>query len=155
VEDDADHWRASTEIGGNPGTLGSINFAVWLTDYFTPTEIADPLLAGPLANPEGDGMINLTEYATRTNPRKPSQNPVKVALLPDGTVRFTWERRADTADITGELQLSSNMQTWQPATGPGITSTSSPTTRGTIAQTVDCTPAAGIRFARLKITLLP
>jgi hypothetical protein len=154
-ESDSDNWRASTEIGGNPGTVSGITFAAWLGDYFTPAEIADPLITGPLANPEGDGMANLTEYATRTNPRKASQNPVKVASLPDGGVRFTWELRADANDVTGELQLSSTLQSWQPASGPGITVTSANTTRGTILQTVDCTPATGIRFARLKVTLIP
>jgi hypothetical protein len=156
LEDDPDNWRASTEPGGNPGRLSGINFAAWLGDYFTPAELADPLVTGPLANPESDGMTNLTEYATRLNPRRPSQNPVKTAPLAGGGIRFTWEHRADAADITGELQLSTTLQAWAPAAnGAGINVTSANTTRGTILQTVDCTAASGVRYARLKVTLLP
>ena len=155
VEDDADHWRASTETGGNPGVVGGINYAAWLGDYFAPAEIANPLITGALVNPEGDGMANVTEYATRTNPRKASNHPVKVASLAGGGVRFTWERRADAADVAGTLQLSTNMQAWLPSRGAGITVSNANTTRGTVLQTVDCTAATGIRFARLRVTLTP
>lgn len=153
VEDDADHWRASTASGGTPGTVGGITYAAWLGDYFTAAEIADPLVTGALTNPEGDGMANVTEYATRTNPRKSSNHPVKVAALPGGGVRFTWERRADAADVAGVLQVSTNMQSWQAAGGAGVTVSEAGSTRGTIQQTVDCTAATGIRFARLRVTL--
>jgi CotH kinase protein/Chitobiase/beta-hexosaminidase C-terminal domain/Lamin Tail Domain len=155
VEDDSDHWRASTELGGNPGMVGGISYAAWLGDYFTAAEIADPLVTGALANPEGDGLANLTEYAVRTNPWRASNHPVRVTGLPDGGVRFTWERRADAADITGELQLSTGLQSWLPAFGEGITIGNSNTTRGTVAQTVDCVAATGIRFARLVVSLTP
>jgi len=153
VEDDADHWRASTVIGGTPRTIAGITYAAWLGDYFTAAEIADPLVTGALANPEGDGMANATEYATRTNPRKSSNHPVKVSALPGGGVRFTWERRADALDVAGVLQVSTNMQSWKAASGPGIMVSEANTTRGTIRQTVDCTAATGIRFARLRVTL--
>ena len=156
LEDDPDNWRASTEPGGNPGSLSGINFTAWLGDYFSPAEIGNPLVTGPLANPEGDGMTNLTEYAARLNPRRISQNPVKTAPLAGGGIRFTWERRADAADITSELQLSPSLQSWTPAANAaGITVTSANTTRGTVLQTVDCTSPSGNRYARLKVTLLP
>jgi hypothetical protein len=155
VEDDADHWRPGSQTGGNPGVVSPLTYAAWLGDYFTAAEIADPLVTGALANPEGDGMANLSEYATRTNPRKTSNHPVKVATLPGGGTRFTWERRADAADIAGELQLSTALQSWLPAGGDGISVSNENTTRGTILQTVDCTAATGVRFARLRLTLTP
>ncbi len=150
---DPGNWRASTEPGGNPGTVPGITYAAWLRDYFTAAEIADPLVTGPLANPDVDGMPNLTEYATRTNPRKASQNPVKISVLPDGTTRFSWECRADAPDVTGTLELSTDLKSWLPATAPGVTLTSANTTSGTVRQTAESTPATGFRFARLKVTL--
>ncbi len=72
----AEGWRASANIGGSPGAEdpepavgGVMSFAQWRTLHFNATEQADPLLSGPEADFDGDGKVNLIEYAIGTDPK--------------------------------------------------------------------------------------
>ncbi|MGF1656510.1 MAG: S8 family serine peptidase [Verrucomicrobiales bacterium] len=48
----------------------TLSYQEWLNDLFTLEEQADPLLTGPRADFDGNGLSNLYEYASGTNPRE-------------------------------------------------------------------------------------
>ncbi|MCP4846798.1 MAG: hypothetical protein GY899_02490 [Verrucomicrobiaceae bacterium] len=62
--DDGTNWRASSSTGGSPG--GGINFTTWQADTFTAAELDDPLVSGPDADLDGDGLSNFAEFALGT-----------------------------------------------------------------------------------------
>lgn len=49
-----------------------IPFALWQTKFFTAGELADPLISGPDADPDFDGLSNFHEYAFVLDPRTSS-----------------------------------------------------------------------------------
>jgi hypothetical protein len=50
-------------------TVNGQSYADWSTNYFTPAELADPVISGPDADPDGDGFTNNQEFICGTNPR--------------------------------------------------------------------------------------
>ncbi len=44
------------------------SFGSWQSLVFTPEQIADPQISGPLADPDGDGIVNLVEFSNNGNP---------------------------------------------------------------------------------------
>ncbi|MCF7760871.1 MAG: autotransporter-associated beta strand repeat-containing protein, partial [Cephaloticoccus sp.] len=47
----------------------STSFDLWSDQYFTPEELADANISGPSADPDGDGLTNLLEYALDLGPK--------------------------------------------------------------------------------------
>ncbi len=54
-------------------TASGPSFTGFTGAHFTPAERADPLVSGPAADPDGDGVPNLLEYAFGTDPRQGSR----------------------------------------------------------------------------------
>ncbi|MDB6070095.1 MAG: hypothetical protein JWL81_1266, partial [Verrucomicrobiales bacterium] len=157
----SDAWRPSTEPGGTPGAVAAaLDFAQWRVDFFTPEELLDSGISGPLADPDRDGIVNLVEYAALKNPVRFSANAaVRVAMVA-GKIVFTWERRqgaADISDLTAGLELWDGRGLWVPAgtgMGPGISISGEPTGEGSVRISVEVDPAvSSFRFARLRVAL--
>ena len=71
--------------GGTPANLAPpATFAIWLDGHFNSTELLDPLITGPIADPDGDGLMNLIEFAVGTVPNDPGSG--NVSALPTYTV---------------------------------------------------------------------
>jgi hypothetical protein len=49
----------------------------WLSQYFTPSQLADPTISGDMATPNGDGTPNLLKYAMGISPW--AETPVPTA----------------------------------------------------------------------------
>ena len=52
-----------------------------MAKFFTPTELADPLITGANEDPDGDGLTNQQEFDLNTNPKNPDTDGDG---LPDG-----------------------------------------------------------------------
>lgn len=108
----------------------TVTFAVgpvaqWQAAHFTAIELDDPAISGLAADPDGDGMTNLQEFAFGLNPRSGTREPVAAGLgLPEfstetlgGQIYQVLEyprRRA--LDLTRPLsyvaEFSGNLETW-------------------------------------------
>ena len=44
-------------------------YTLWQSTHWTPVEIADPVISGRYADPDGDGVVNFHEYAFAMNPK--------------------------------------------------------------------------------------
>jgi len=53
----------------------TLAYDAWRAKYFSTSELADPTVSGDNADPDGDGMPNLLEYASGTDPRVPNEAP--------------------------------------------------------------------------------
>lgn len=93
-------------------------FDDWRQEHFTPEEVADDTISGPAADPDGDGLTNLLEFALAADPKLSSSDVLPEAGSVDEageeylTIAFT--RPAEMAGVTYGVEVSSNPGDWQP-----------------------------------------
>ncbi len=129
-------WRASTSLGGNPGT----------TD-------AAVLFGAPLADDDKDGLRGLMEYALGTSDSDPTALPWTLTRDVLGNILFTFPRAMNADDAILTIEITPALTTaWTTATATHLSST----TLGDIAtETWQITPPPGspTYYVRLKATL--
>ncbi len=107
--------------------------------------------ADPLADPDGDGVPNLLEYALGGDPLVPRSAVLPEAELVDGRLAFTFNRIADPGLIY-TVEVSDDLVTWQLLDVPGNPSTGEANVAGpvTVVDPGD-RGAAPRRFLRLRV----
>lgn len=95
-------------------TVGD-GYVSWADDHFGPD--SDPAIAGPNADPDGDGLTNLLEYALGGDPRTanpdvlPFQDVEHVAGQDYLTLTFT--RPVDLNDLSYRVDASTDLVIWK------------------------------------------
>ena len=135
----------------------------WRFAHFSASELTNAAISGELADPEGDGVVNLLEYAGNLDPKIADATRTLT-----GTLEFfpatghkhlvvSFTRRKAPTDLTYQVQVSNDWSTWssgpdyvqelQPVQddGNGVTET----VRVRILNPADM---PGFRFTRLKVT---
>jgi len=89
------------------------NFIAWQNVHFTPAQLADPIISGPTADPEHDGISNLMKYALMLDPWQPAANtvPIQTSIV-GGNFAFTYTRREWAADLQYSIDVSTNLTSW-------------------------------------------
>jgi CotH kinase protein/Concanavalin A-like lectin/glucanases superfamily/Lamin Tail Domain len=156
--DQAIHWAISGASGGSPGASDQGNFAQhyrgWLHDHFTITEQADPLLNAPNADPDHDGMDNLTEYAFARDPRKPDASSLVKTAREDGRISISLQRRRQPLDLAYTIESADHpagpwtAQIWEATAANTIDDS---TTRVSLRQ--PHIPLSPMGFIRVRATL--
>ena len=135
-------------------------YTTWQAKYFTPAQLANAAISGPNADPDGDGIPNLVEYALNLNPEQ--ANVVGLPIIGQTTISgqqyltLTYTQVIAATDITYVPQVSGDLITW--TSGPSYTAIVSTTNNADgVTQTVvtrDLTPMSGAsaRFIRLEVT---
>jgi autotransporter-associated beta strand protein len=96
-------------------------FAAWQLAMFGASS-GNPLIAGETADPDGDGLPNLIEFALGTNPNAASTTKILMDLLEIEGIRYlrlTIPKNPAATDITYTVQTSgdpSDPQSWSAAT---------------------------------------
>lgn len=93
----------------------------WREEYFA-VETGDPSLEetvwGNLADPDGDGVSNLVEFAFGSDPRRASGSPPISNLRVDGRfIRLTLTGLTSDPETVVEAQVSSDLKTWSAVAG--------------------------------------
>lgn len=85
---------------------------------FSQAERSAPGFSATNADPEGDGMPNLLEYAFGSDPKKKDTETVRPSGgAQDGHLTFTYIRRTDTADLIYSVELSDDLIHWESQPG--------------------------------------
>jgi len=102
-------WRASANPGGSPGIGDSVSYAAWKTEN---GNLGDNL------DSDGDGHSNYAEYILGGNPLVPESfiTPVFTREA-GGTLLLTINRRADIGAANVHPRESTDLASWQAATG--------------------------------------
>ena len=113
----ATNWMASAMPGGMPGgTAHPETYSTWRNLFWSTPTSADNAIAGPAADPDGDGLNNLAEYLYGLNPAQLDSTPRLVAAVetinaaPHLTVSIRLSGGA--SDVTAIPQFSNDLVTW-------------------------------------------
>lgn len=92
-------------------------FEAWQREHFTPADLLDPSVSGPLAVPADDGVANLAKYAFGLPPLTPGPREALPRAYPldfGGTtyLGFEYRARAYAPDLTYQLQRSTDLAAW-------------------------------------------
>jgi hypothetical protein len=91
--------------------LTAVDF--WKAARFTAIELADPAVSGDLADPDGDGIPNLMEYALGLEPRQPDQTGLPFAKIMDDYFTLTYNRRKGATDLSLVVEVSDDLLIWR------------------------------------------
>ncbi len=150
------HFRLAADNPGGPGTGADATFTTltlsqsWRDLWFNTTAATGA--AADDADPDGDGVPNLIEYATNSNPLTSNSQP-GTATLTAGGIEFIYPRSlaALSEGITFTVEWSDTMTagTW---TNAGVTETIL-SSDGVVQQVKAVVPAGpGCRYVRLRVT---
>ncbi len=137
------------------------SFTGFATTNFTTAEQADPLVSGPAADPDGDGVSNLAEYALGADPREPGRAKLPVpGLVADGPDQFlalTHRRLRNQTDVTYTVETTTDFVTWSPVTTQVGTATDNGdgTETVTFRAAIAAGPATTMQQIRLRLSLNP
>jgi len=108
-----------TGVMANAQILDVSTFSAWRIGVFTAEEQADEKISGLQADPDGDGLVNLFEYALDGNPKVVTHPQVIAEFGYDenGTPRevkvdFPWANGTD--DVQYGLEFTRDLETWEP-----------------------------------------
>ena len=150
-------------------TLPPEDFAAWQTAYFTPAQIADPTVSGPKADPDGDGVPNLLEFAFNLDPTFPEPVVmtagtglrglplVQLTQVADSdrrvTVEFVRRTAGSGSGLTYAVQFSSGLTgAWQTGGTESVTPINERWERVVATDTVSVGGSVPARFARVLVT---
>jgi len=147
----ADNWET---VAAEPST--TVTPAEWQQAFFFPNELADTAVSGDAADPDGDGVPNLVEFALGREPKTP-EAPITGATTEIGQDAFlslTFTRRVDLGLVTITPQACTNLTSWDAEAAPVLHSNID---HGDGTQTViyrDTVPvdSSSRRFLRIKVT---
>lgn len=84
----------------------------WRKSSFTAGELQDSNVSGDLANPDGDSLANLMEYALGLSPKVANGNAF-APRIEAGYFTLTYTRNKAAMDVALTLEHSENLGPWQ------------------------------------------
>lgn len=84
----------------------------WRKASFTAGELGNPAISGDLANPDGDSLANLMEYALGLLPKSANGNAF-APRIEAGYFTLTYTRNKAAMDVALTLEHSENLGPWQ------------------------------------------
>lgn len=165
-------WIRDT-TGVDPTVLPAESFAAWQTLYFSPAERTDARIGGPNADPDGDGISNLLEYAFNLDPTfagaqiltagtggsgLPLVRLEAVPAMGDAqlTVEFVRRTAGSGSGLTYAAQFTNDLAagSWQKGGTESVTAINARWERVKVTDGIPAgTGGAGRRFARVAVTM--
>ena len=156
-------------VVGDTRTLPAEDFAAWRSAYFTPDQIADAATSGPNADPDGDGVTNLLEFAFNLDPTFPEPVTMTAGTGLRGlplvrletaanserrlTVEFVRRTAGSGAGLTYAVQFTSDLTGgWQTGGTESVTAINGRWERVKVTDPVAAGRAAPTRFARVRVS---
>ena len=127
-------------------------YQTWCQAQFSDTELLDPLISGDSADPDGDGLANLLEYAGGFEPKNAGSVALPACATAAGYLTVTYQQSKTATDVTLDVEASDDLVNWSSA---GLIETSR-IDRGTYWEVTvqDAIPltAANYRFMHVRVT---
>ncbi|WP_175414791.1 PQQ-dependent sugar dehydrogenase [Nibricoccus aquaticus] len=84
----------------------------WQVANFNAVELGQPSVSGDAADPDGDGVSNLLEYAFDLNPRVSSAALLPQAVVIDGATKLRLEFERMRSELTYVVEVSTDLVSW-------------------------------------------
>ncbi len=161
------HMAWILRVTGGSGALAPESFGDWRHWYYSPAQLANAAVSGPLADSDHDGIATLLEYAFNLDPTY-NENVtmtagtglrglplVRVETGVGGdylSAEFVRRTSAGGADVTYVPEFSDDLTTWSGAGSEAVTSINS---RWERVKMTDAVPVSSSnnRFARVRVVL--
>ncbi|MBI3852661.1 MAG: DUF5060 domain-containing protein [Verrucomicrobia bacterium] len=145
---------ATQPLLSQPVTLNVTPIATWRQSHFGAADNTGN--AADTADPEGDGLINIVEYAFNSDPLTASATPLSFALI-NGHLTVSFRRtRPAPADLNYIFEVSDDLSSGIWNSGPGYTSQSGlDNLDGTETVTVSdnaTAPSPAAHFLRIRLS---
>lgn len=103
-------------IGGTSSevTIEDKPFDAWRFANFTSVELANPSISAAAADPDGDQLSNLLEYALNKPPKTAGVAAVTASEI-DGYLAISTSKNPAAADLVWSAEVSPDAQAWTPA----------------------------------------
>ena len=86
-------------------------FSDWQALHFGP-DVVDPLIAGPRADPDFDGLENLAEYVLLSDPLNAGTLATPVSSRTATALSMTWRESVAATDVSILPQWSDDLAAW-------------------------------------------
>lgn len=143
-------------LGEQPVTPVS-SYSEWRESHFTSAELSDEGISGDGADPEGDGLPNLLEYAFGGRPAAFTPR-YRLPLVGerDGFLTITFPRLRDANDIIYRVEVSADLAEWVEIWNSGDVPFPDPQFNIAPTTVADAEPLAGTgkRFLRMRVERL-
>gem|GEM_PF-5265641 len=124
--------------------------AFWSQQVFSAEQQGDVLVSGPAADPDGDGLNNLLEYALGLSPTQPDADDLAPLTTAASELVYTYQRPVDRADIVYAVEVSADLEEW---TEEGVTHEWVATEGDRATWRARHPRSSGPLFFRLKVTV--
>lgn len=105
-----DFAYAAGEEAGATGSYHASGFDRWIGGFFEPTAWNDPEVTGPTADPDGDGVENLLEYALGGDPTEASRAAwPEVVLDGDGYLALSYRHPVDRGELEYRVEWAADL----------------------------------------------
>ena len=104
----------------------------WALAHFG-TNANNPTISGDLADPDGDGIDNLLEYATVSDPNVAAPGGTVLAIFNGGNFQLTFHRNASATDLAYVIKYSDSLNNWNDLMTYTATTSWLPNTPGAFA----------------------
>ena len=138
----------------------STAFTAWQTTHFNSSELANAAVSGDDADPDGDGLANLAEFALGRDPRLADAAAAWTTAVQNiggaDYLTLTFKRRAPALDLAYAVQSSGDLASW--SSGPVQVGSAAANGDGTETVTYrdGVTVGGGSRrFLRVHVTRTP
>ena len=157
---DAVSWGLSAESEGTPGEADAAfaqAYHGWDNFHFSEVQRADPLVAGPFADPDGDGRLNWAEYALGCDPWAADAEPVSstwLDLAGERVMGLCFRRPSRALDVAYELLATGDLlrEPWGAVSGSALETSPLPDDREAVTLREAVPVKAASRFYRLRLT---
>lgn len=130
-----------------------LGYEEWLSGFFTEAELEDPAIFLDTADPDGDGLNNLTEYAFGTSPVEASTLVPPMVMPQEDTIELNYQR-SDGNDLSfqiwGTTDLEVPLEDWDLL--PTLSEVSTPLTEGLETTTVILPRVTDRHFYQVRAT---
>ncbi|WP_309384271.1 hypothetical protein [Cerasicoccus frondis] len=89
-------------------TTGEAAYADWLSGFLSTEQLADPSFTATSANPDGDALTNLQEFALNGNPISSTPTPGFAAQSTSYSITFNW--RSDNPLLSYDVEYSTTLE---------------------------------------------